>query len=121
MAVWGLTYKIDTHSLKNSPSIRFIEALAKESDYQAIMACYDPMVQTDRVQSLPGRVVDSPMRACDGADILLVLTPWKIFSEQCLAEVAERMGGKLVLDPYGALDPVACEENNLIYQTLGRP
>lgn len=121
VAVWGLSYKVDTHSLKNSPSIHFIESAAKASDYQIRLSCFDPVVTAEQVIALPGDRASSPLEACEGADVLVVLTPWPIFSQVDIAQIKQKMAGNLVLDPYKALSQSECEAAGLRYFTLGKP
>lgn len=119
VAVWGLTYKVDTHSLKNSPSIHFIESITKESEYQVKLSCFDPVVAKDQVSSLPGQITESPLEACANADVLIVMTPWTEFTQVLPVQIAEAMSGNLVLDPYRALNQKECESAGLNYLTLG--
>lgn len=120
VAIWGLSYKINTHSLKNSPAIHFIETAAKESNFQIKLSSFDPVVQQAQVASLPGSVAESPLTACESADVLIVMTPWSQFSEIAAEHIASRMTGKLILDPYKALSQAACESVGLHYLTLGK-
>jgi len=120
LAVWGLSYKIDTHSLKNSPSVHFIERVTQDSEYQTQLACYDPVVKKEQVSSLPGKVVDSALQACEEADVLIILTPWSEFSGITPSLIAEQLSGKLILDPYGALQADECHKMGLDYLTLGK-
>jgi UDPglucose 6-dehydrogenase len=47
------------------------------------------------------------------------MTPWSQFSKVSPKEVAQRMKGKIVLDPYKVLDAKACRNADLQYFTLG--
>jgi UDPglucose 6-dehydrogenase len=49
------------------------------------------------------------------------MTPWPEFGALDPAEIAERMRGRLVLDPYARLDASACRKAGLDYVTLGAP
>ena len=61
----------------------------------------------------------SALEACDGADALVVMTPWPEFGMLEAAEIARRLRGKVVLDPYAVLKAAGCREAGLEYYTLG--
>ena len=113
LAVWGLAYKVDTKSTRNSPAVALIEALPGTR-----MQAWDPAVETGEI---PTGVVryDSPIEASAGVDALAVMTPWDALREVDLARVAEAMEGDLVLDPYGVLDADRCAAHGLRHRRLG--
>jgi UDPglucose 6-dehydrogenase len=47
------------------------------------------------------------------------MTPWTQFKDLDLHEVAKRMRGRSVLDPYGVFKAEACRDAGLTYHTLG--
>jgi UDPglucose 6-dehydrogenase len=113
LGLWGLAYKQDTHSVKNSPSLALIRALPGYS-FQA----YDPQARIgNEFPSL--RQCGSSLEAAEGADALLVMTPWKEFSQVSLDRVRTAMKGLIVIDPYGALDGPACRKLGFHYHQLG--
>ena len=114
LGVWGLAYKQDTHSTKNSPSLALLRALAKYR-WQA----YDPAAKIDAAEFPRVQVCGSAAWAARGVDALVVMTPWKEFSGVALDAVAAGMRGKPVLDPYGILDGKACRKLGLEYYRLG--
>ncbi len=59
--------------------------------------------------------------ACQGADVLIIMTPWSQFKALGPADIAGALRGKLVLDPYGVLDGAQCRAAGLRYRTLGVP
>ena len=114
LAIWGLAYKAGTHSIKNSPSLALIRALAGFR-----LSIYDPAVKLD-AQEFPGVIVcDSALAALKDADMLVIMTPWKEFAEVPLTEVKPLMRGSHLLDPFGALDGEACRRLGFDYHRLG--
>jgi UDPglucose 6-dehydrogenase len=107
VAVWGLAYKENTHSVKNSPSLATIAQLQG-----AALRLHDPVV--------PGSTAKDPLEVARGADALMILTPWPQYGEVAPAQIAAAMRGRLVLDPYGVLDPKAAAAAGLRIHTLGR-
>ena len=61
----------------------------------------------------------SELEACEGADALVVMTPWAQFSKIDADTVAKRLRGKVVLDPYAVLDERAWRRAGLDYHRLG--
>jgi len=114
IGVLGLAYKQDTHSIKNSPSIALLEAL---KPFQ--VRVFDPVVPAAAVPNPRCHGAKSPLEVCDGADALAVMTPWAQFKGLEAAEIARRMRGKFVLDPYAVLDGAACHAAGLEYHRLG--
>jgi UDPglucose 6-dehydrogenase len=116
LAVWGLAYKENTHSVKNSPSLATIAQLP-----DARLRVYDPVVQASAVTHAHVVACADPLEAARGADALLIMTPWPQFREVEPAQVAKALAGRIVLDPYGVLDRSAAIAAGLDYYTLGRP
>jgi len=114
IAVLGLAYKQDTHSTKNSPSLAL---LAHLHDFE--LRVYDPVVTAAASAHPRSHGARSALEACEGADALVVMTPWKQFAALDPAEAARRMRGRLLLDPYGVLDAVRCRDAGFTYYTLG--
>jgi UDPglucose 6-dehydrogenase len=116
IAIWGLAYKQDTDSTKNSPSIALLENL---KPFQ--IRVFDPVVPASVAPNPRCHAAESEYEACDGADVLAVMTPWAQFAKLDLAEVAKRMRNPVVLDPYRVFKPETCRDAGLSYHTLGVP
>jgi UDPglucose 6-dehydrogenase len=114
LAVLGLAYKQDTHSVKNSPSLALIEHL-KAFRIQV----YDPLVRPDKIVHPRCRYAHSAIDACHGADAVAVMTPWAEFAEIDPARIAASLKGRVVLDPYSSLNAAGCRAAGLHYITLG--
>ena len=114
VGVWGLAYKQDTHSIKNSPSIALLKGITDIS-----VRVFDPVVPATVVPNKTCIASNNELEVCDGADVLIIMTPWPQFSKVSPKEVAQRMKGKIVLDPYKVLDAKACRTAGLQYFTLG--
>ena len=114
IAVLGLAYKQDTHSVKNSPSIALLSSLMPFR-----VRLFDPVVPATAAPNPHSSGAASELEACDGADVLVIMTPWGQFRSLDPAAIASRLRGKIVLDPYAVLDRVACRTAGLEYHTLG--
>jgi UDPglucose 6-dehydrogenase len=116
IAVWGLAYKPDTTSTKNSPALHLLDALRPYT-----VQTYDPRVQLDGDTFSNVRQSASALDACIGADVLTIMTPWKDFAGIAPHHLAERMRGRVVIDPFGMLDHRKFTDDGFICRRLGGP
>jgi UDPglucose 6-dehydrogenase len=114
IAVLGLAYKQDTHSTKNSPSLALLAHLKPFS-----VRVFDPVVPASAAVHPRCTGASSELDACMNADALVVMTPWQQFTKLLPQQIAAKLRGKIVLDPYAVLDRDACRKTDLIYHTLG--
>ncbi|MEQ8370591.1 MAG: nucleotide sugar dehydrogenase [Alphaproteobacteria bacterium] len=115
IGVLGLAYKENTHSVKNSPAVALIEGLTP----YAIQA-YDPVVKADSAWHPRLRQMPTAIAAAEGVDALVLMTPWPEFREIDPAELAGRMSGRTVFDPFGLLDAAGCMTAGLAHLRLGK-
>ncbi|MBS3905150.1 MAG: nucleotide sugar dehydrogenase [Simkania sp.] len=113
-AILGLSYKKNTASIKNSPSLALISCL-RDFTIQA----FDPAVK-----SLPDcysaiQSVNSSVEAYQGADVLIIMTPWDEFRNLSPHDLAKALNEKTVIDPYGVMDESTCISAGLNYHRLG--
>jgi UDPglucose 6-dehydrogenase len=114
VAVLGLAYKQDTSSTKNSPSLALLAALKPFA-----VRVFDPGVPP-RPEFHPRLFgAASALEACAGADVLTIMTPWDEFRRLAPRQIAERLRGRMVIDPYAVLDAGDCRAAGLDYITLG--
>jgi len=114
IAVLGLAYKQDTHSTKNSPSLALLAHLTPFR-----VRVFDPVVSASAVTNPRCHAATSELDACEGADVLAIMTPWEQFGRLDPSQIVRRLRGKSVLDPYAVLKTVACRAVGLEYHTLG--
>lgn len=114
VAVWGLAYKQDTHSIKNSPSIALLRALPRVRIH-----AHDPVAKIPDAEFPNVAIKADPLSALDGADALLLMTPWKLYASISGAEIKGRLKGRLVIDPHAILDEKSCRDSGLAYHRLG--
>tara|TARA_R110001592_G_scaffold57277_1_gene174159 strand:+ start:36287 stop:37603 length:1317 start_codon:yes stop_codon:yes gene_type:complete len=110
----GLAYKEDTHSTKNAPSLMLLSHL----DPSRITA-YDPVVRAGDIDPALKSAAD-PMACCEGAQAVIIITPWPQYRDLDPAEIARRMAGRTLIDPYGLLDCTEVTMAGLDHFTLGR-
>jgi UDPglucose 6-dehydrogenase len=115
LAIWGLAYKENTHSIKNSPSLATIGQLP---DIE--LRLHDPMVEAGVVGRAKASGFDRELDALEGASALMILTPWPQYGQIAPGEIAAGLKGRVVIDPYAVLDAEAAAAAGLAYYTLGR-
>jgi UDPglucose 6-dehydrogenase len=114
LAVWGLAYKADTHSIRNSPALELIRALPGHSIH-----AHDPAARIDATEFPNVTLCSSALAAAEGADALLVMTPWSAYGSLPLRELRNLLRGRIVIDPYAVLDEAECRILGFDYHRLG--
>lgn len=118
IAIWGLTYKPGTDTLRRSSAVELCEWLDGEG---ACVRAHDPAVKAlpallaDRLRLAPG-----PLDAVRGADALVVATPWPAYRDVNAAEVVAAMASPLVLDPNRFLADSLGTQQGVRYLSVGR-
>jgi len=116
IAILGLSYKENTNSTKNSPSLALIQHLAPWR-----VRVHDPVVSAQAVKHPQTTGCGSALDAASRADALVVMTPWPAFRELEPSELLRTMKGRTVIDPYGILDGSALSAAGFNYVRLGVP
>lgn len=120
VAAWGLTFKARTDDTRESPALAIIERLRRGG---AQVVAYDPAISAD--PALHGRVGEvtvaaDPYAACEGADVLVVLTEWDEFKWLDLDKVASAMHHATVVDARNLLDRNRLRQHGFSYVGVGR-
>ncbi len=116
VAVWGLAYKENTHSIKNSPSLATLTEFPEFS-----FRVHDPVVDLADVKMTNITDFDTPLAALAGADCLMILTPWDEYRHISPTDIVNAMRGTSIIDPYAVLDGEAAKAAGLMHLTLGKP
>ncbi len=121
VAAWGLTFKARTDDLRDSPAIAVIRRLQGRG---ARVRAYDPAVADDGGR--PGLQLEGidtatdPYAACEGADVLVVLTEWDEFRWLDFDKVAGLMAGARIVDTRNLLDAALLRRQGFAYAGVGR-
>jgi UDPglucose 6-dehydrogenase len=108
----GLAYKENTHSVKNSPALALIAGLPEAS-----LRAFDPVVPASVAPGVAqGR---DALDALKDVDVAVIATPWPEFRKLSPASMAAAMRGRLLIDPYRVIEPIAASKAGLEHCTLG--
>lgn len=118
VAVWGLAYKANTDDLRESPGLDVVRRMQARG---ANVVAYDPVAGAAAAALAPEmRVAPDPYEACEGADVLALLTEWDEFRWLDFDRVRVAMARPSVVDARNLLDPAAMRHRGFAYWCLGR-
>jgi UDPglucose 6-dehydrogenase len=118
IAIWGLTYKPGTDTLRRSPAVDLSRWLAAQG---ADLHVHDPAVRT-----LPAELVSitrhlEPIDAAAGARALVVATEWPIYRQIDVERLAAKAPGLVVLDANRFLAPLLDHDPRFRFIAVGQP
>ncbi|HEX5853240.1 MAG TPA: nucleotide sugar dehydrogenase [Solirubrobacteraceae bacterium] len=119
VAIWGLTYKPGTDTLRRSSAIELCRWLVSAG---ATVRAHDPAVS-----ALPSDLATkvelcaTPLAAAEGAEVLVVCTPWPDYLEVPVEETLAAMARGQVVDPVGALRATLGSRPDVRYVRVGTP
>lgn len=118
IAVWGLTYKPGTDTLRRSSSVELCRELAEAG---ATVRAHDPAVSTlpeDLTEVI--ELTDDPFAAASGADALVIATEWPAYRELDASRIPDALRGDLVVDANGFLAGALKDDPRVRYASVGR-
>jgi UDPglucose 6-dehydrogenase len=117
VAIWGLTYKPGTDTLRRSSAIELCRWLAGAG---ASVHTHDPAVK-GLPADLTGKVelCASPLEAATGADVLVVCTPWPDYTRVPVDDVLSALALAQVIDPAGVLRATFAAHPGVRYVRVG--
>lgn len=119
VAIWGLTYKPGTDTLRRSSAIELCRWLIGAG---AEVRAHDPVVN-----SLPAdlagavQLCPDPVQSVERADALVVCTAWPDYREIPPERIASALGNGLVLDTAGWLRASFAARPDVRYVCVGMP
>jgi UDPglucose 6-dehydrogenase len=120
VACLGLTCKPNTDDMRDSPSLVILPELMKAG---STVRAFDPAGMEMAKPMLPAEVVycDNAYHACQGADVLVLMTEWNQFRNLDWTRVQDAMKGKVVVDLRNVYKTERMRELGLQYYSVGRP
>ena len=117
IAVWGLTYKPGTDTLRRSSAVELCEWLGSHG---AVVRAHDPAVRALPAGLARTELAPDPLSAVDRAAALVVATAWPEYRDVDASQVASRMSGRVVLDANGFLASSLGRQPDVTYLTVGK-
>jgi UDPglucose 6-dehydrogenase len=119
IAVWGLTYKPGTDTLRRSGAVKLCRWLAHNG---ALVRAHDPAIDA-LPASLAGAIelCSSPLEATGGAQALIVCTACPQFREVPVEHLLSTLLQPLILDPAGWLAEGLSDHDGVRYARVGAP
>lgn len=118
IALWGLTYKPGTDTLRQSIALEYATHLIQEGSQ---ISAYDPTVTVLPIYlcNLPISIKDSPQAAIENADALVVCTCWDLYKEQVSPGFFSSMRKPFIIDPTRFLHPILKKDTSIHYVAIG--
>jgi len=114
----GLAFKENTDDIRESPALDIAQHLIEQG---AIVQAYDPVAMENSARENPDiAMCNDPYEVAEGADALVVATPWNEFKQLDMARIAQAMGNTVLIDGRNLYDPVKMRELGFTYRGVGR-
>ncbi len=118
VAIWGLTYKPGTDTLRRSSAIELCRWLVGVG---ASVRAHDPAVSTLPPDLAGIELCPTPLEAADGADVLVVCTAWPLYLEVPVEEILSVLALAQIVDPAGVLRGALAPRGDVRYVRVGTP
>ena len=94
ISIWGLTYKENTNSIKNSPAVDLLFKIKHHN-----IKIFDPVIKKIEVNSLKISSHVNLSESLFKSDVLCVMTNWDIFKTKEAIEAISKMKKIIIIDP----------------------
>ena len=121
IALWGLAFKPNTDDMREAPSRTLIEALWAAG---ARVRAYDPEAGAEARRLYGARadlvLCEQPYDALQDADVLVLMTEWKVFRSPDFARIRAALRTPALFDGRNLYDPASVEAAGIAYYGIGR-
>jgi UDPglucose 6-dehydrogenase len=119
VAVLGAAFKPDSDDVRDSPALNVAGQIQLQG---ATVSVYDPKAMDNSRALFPTlRYATSALEACEGADVVLVLTEWAEFKKLRPEDLNPVVRSRAVIDGRNCLDPHQWRSAGWNYRGVGRP
>ncbi|ANS26436.1 UDP-glucose 6-dehydrogenase [Rhodococcus opacus] len=119
VAVLGAAFKPDSDDVRDSPALNVAGQIQLQG---AAVNVYDPKAMDNSRALFPTLgYAATALDACEGADVVLVLTEWEEFRKLQPADLDAVVRKKFLIDGRNCLDPQQWRREGWTYRGLGRP
>jgi len=119
VTVLGAAFKPESDDIRDSPALNVAAQIRLQG---AEVVVSDPAALENARRAWPDLHYEDKVEvACDGADVVLLLTEWQQYKAIDPADLAGIVRERNVLDGRNALDPARWRAAGWTYRALGRP
>ncbi len=120
IALWGVSFKPRTDSLRGAPALKIIQALC---DAGAEVIAYDPVASEKLKEKFGDKItiVHKYYQALENVDGLIISTEWNEFRRPDYQRMGTLMREKTIFDGRNLYTPSVMAENGFKYISIGRP
>lgn len=118
IALLGLAFKQNTDDMREAPSITIANYC---HDHGATVRGYDPVAAETALSVMPYvEMAKDAYVLADGADALIVVTPWNEFKQLDMPRIKRSMKTPILIDGRNLYEPKLMREIGFIYRGFGR-
>lgn len=121
IALWGLAFKPNTDDMREAPSRTLMEALWQAG---ARVQAYDPVAMPEALrlygQQDQLKLCSSQEETLVGADALVIVTEWSMFSSPDFAAIKQSLRQPVIFDGRNLYDPNYLRQQGFKYYAIGR-
>lgn len=115
---WGLAFKENTDDIRESPALAIIKMLMEQG---AKIRAYDPVAMPNAAEEMPDIIMcQNPYEVAEGADAIVVATPWNEFKQIDMERVRKLMKQPIMVDGRNMYEPTKMRELGFVYRAVGR-
>jgi UDPglucose 6-dehydrogenase len=119
VAVLGAAFKPDSDDVRDSPALNVAGQIQLQG---AAVSVFDPKAMDNSRALFPTLgYAETTLDACEGADVVLLLTEWSEFAKLQPADLDAVVRRKVLIDGRNCLDPQEWRRAGWTYRGLGRP
>jgi UDPglucose 6-dehydrogenase len=118
IALLGLAFKPETDDMREAPALVVIDKLLKAG---ATVRVFDPIAMDECKRRIGDTVTycKDMYDACDGADVLALMTEWRQFRMPSWNVIQKVMTGNIVVDGRNIYDRHELEDLGFVYTRIG--
>ena len=118
VTILGLSFKPETDDMRDAPAIEIIQGLLERG---AGVRAYDPQAMDEAAKILPDiTMCESAYEACEGGDVLVIMTEWNQFRMLDLGRVKGLLKRPAIVDLRNVYNPEPMRAAGFSYVSVGR-
>ena len=119
VAVLGAAFKPESDDVRDSPALNIAGQIQLQG---AAVSVHDPEAMENASKLFPTlHYAPDVQTACDGADVVMILTEWKQFVDMRPDELGRSVRQRVMIDGRNCLDPSTWRSAGWVYRGIGKP